>query len=101
MKLSMLFRILTTPLCWLRFGRTSLAWDKKLNELLDKHNFVPISSCRAQLGPYTLWIANHPYKSFYLMEPYEFDALPTRTTAFRAMDKLEHDIVHCDMAMGA
>ena len=68
---------------------------------MDKHNFEPISGCRAKLGPYTLWIANHPYTSFYMIEPYQFDAIPTRATVFRAMDKLEHDILHYNMAMGA
>lgn len=101
MKLSMLFRILTTPRCWHRSFRYSKTLDTQLNLLMDHHRFEPVSSCTAKLGPLTLWIANHPYASFHVHEPHEMECLPSRATVFRAMDKLEEDYAQYYMAMGA
>ena len=101
MKLSMLFRILTTPSCWIRNYTYSHAWDIELNALLDEHQFIPVSSCTAKLGPLTLWIDHHPYASFHVYELDKTWCLPSRATAFRAMDKLEEDYAQYYMAMGA
>lgn len=101
MKLSMLFRILTTPSCWIRNYAYSHAWDIELNALLDKHQFIPVTPCVAELGPYKIWIENHPYASFQQYLPNAIKMLPSRATVFRAMDKLEEDYAQYYMAMGA
>ena len=101
MKLSMLLRILTTPSCWIRNYAYSHAWDKELNALMDKYNFEPSTVAVATLGPYTVWIENHPYASFHQYLPNTIKLLPSRATVFRAMDKLNADYAQYYMAMGA
>lgn len=103
MKLRELIRILTTPSCWLRNYPYSPELDRQLNELMDKHTFVPLGAHRAQLGPIVLWTANHPYASFHIMfnDLTSMRLMPSRATVFRAHDKYLHDLVQYNMAMGA
>lgn len=77
--------------------------DRQLNALMDEHTFVPLSAYRAQLGPVTFWVANHPYASFRIVAGITdtVDLLPSRATVFRAHDKYLHDLVQYNMAMCA
>lgn len=96
MKLKTLIRILTTPSCWQRNYKTDLIWDMKLNQLLDQHEFTEIGEYTARLGPIVVWIENYPYASFSPYSPAAgtVSVLPTRETAFRAHDKLVHQMVN-------
>lgn len=74
------------PDYWLQNHTYSKAWDRKLNELLDKYDFTNIGSYTAMLGDTAIWISNHPYASF---TPYGRDVRPRRKTILRAWRKLE------------
>ncbi len=82
--------ILIRPWYWSRLAPINWVWDAKLNELLDECEFSNVEQHTAKIGGYTLWIANHPYNSFY---PYGFhggyDPLPSRKTVYRAYQKLK------------
>ena len=95
MKLKTLIRILTTPSCWIRKYKTDLIWDMKLNQLLDKHDFADIGEYTAKLGNTLIWHSNHPYASFSPYRPVvgTVSILPTRTTVFRAYDKLVRQLM--------
>ena len=54
------------PRYWVMNYEYSPKWDKKLNELLDKHTFDESkdNNHTALLGTVYIWIENHPYASF-------------------------------------
>lgn len=58
-------RVLFTPSCWVQNHPYSRAWDRRLRELLDEHDFVLVDEFTARLGDYEIWIANQPYASMY------------------------------------
>lgn len=96
MKIKTIIRILATPSCWIRNHKVDLVWDMKLNQLLDKYDFTDITEHTVTLGSTRVWIKNHPYASFSPYSPAAgtVSVLPTRETAFRAHDKLVHQMVN-------
>lgn len=83
-------RVLLTPGCWLQNGKYSAQWDTVLREALKLHRFTEINAFRATLGPYQVWVANHPYASF---TPPLTTARPSRRTILMAHDKLIADLL--------
>lgn len=83
-----LIRILLSPSCWTRIHPTNMHWDKKFNELLDKHEFKIIDKYTAVLGAVPLWIKNLPFACFETEWDGEY-VMPSRKTVFKAMDKLK------------
>lgn len=88
-----MMRVILTPSCWSQNYTYSEAWDKKLNALMDEHDFTEITEHTAQIGEVCVWVANHPYASF---TPYGNmpSVRPKRTTILRAWDKLVSDMVN-------
>lgn len=72
--------VLLTPGCWLQNDPYSREWDRELTWLIDHgHKFVRMGRYNAQIGPYEVWVSNHPYASFTI------DAVrPRRATILRA-----------------
>jgi hypothetical protein len=84
-------RVLLTPGCWFQNKPYSSAWDRKLRELLRDHDFTHIDQYTAQLGPYIIWISNHPYASMTLYQ--RGMGRPRRITILEAGDKFEQDLL--------
>lgn len=78
-------RYLFRPGWWVMLCPYSDGWDKRLNELLDGHEFEAVNEYSARIGGVELWIANHPYAS---MRPYNFNVRARRSTIERAHNKL-------------
>ena len=75
-------RVLLCPACWLQNGSFSAEWDVALTDQLDRGvPFMPIefSQLRATIGPFEVWVGNHPYASFTC-----HDLRPRRATVLRA-----------------
>lgn len=90
------FRVLLTPTCWLQNNDFCPEWDSVLNDAMARFKFKKISPYRATLGPYQVWISNHPYASFSPLTPCDpwirdWNARPRRITILRAHDKLRAD----------
>lgn len=85
-KLKNIFRIITTPTCWVRNYGYCEAYDRFLNGVLDNATLVwkAKSGYEVIIGEHTYWIANHPYASFTL--GWDTTVMASRTTVFRAMD---------------
>jgi hypothetical protein len=81
--------VLFSPSYWMVNNTYSEAWDKKLNELLDKYEFEDTDSYTTTLGGVELWIANHPFSSFHPYGKHRLDVRPKRTTLIRAWKKFE------------
>lgn len=81
------------PFALIRNNPTDMAWDRKLNELMKQYKFTERTECRAKLGPYEIWVANHPYSSFHSHQNGNIpnDVLPSRFTAMKAWKKLNVD----------
>lgn len=79
------------PSWWHQNYPYSKAWSDRLNELMDEHEFESIGSSTAKLGGVEIWVANHPYASFYVY--HGIRVLPDRSTRKRAMEKLIRDTV--------
>ena len=56
--------ILLHPNYWLMLDNFNKNYDDYLNRLMDENKFELVSEYEAKIGPLTLWIANHPYRSF-------------------------------------
>lgn len=77
------------PRYWIMNEKYNPTWDKLLNELLDKYNFIVINKYIAKLGPIEIWIANQPYST---MQPFNRDEFrASRLTIQRAIRKLHDD----------
>lgn len=75
---------------WLMNEPFNKEWDKKLNELLDKHEFTEKSKYTAKLGNYTIWIKNYPYSCFMPYSESEGTApfRASRLTILRCKEKI-------------
>jgi hypothetical protein len=49
------------PQYWIQNDPTDLAWDKTLNELLDKHEIEVCSEHTIRLGRARIWVSNWPF----------------------------------------
>lgn len=49
------------PPYWVQVHPTSKAWDKVLNELLDRGPITEIGDHTAKVGGAVVWVANWPY----------------------------------------
>jgi hypothetical protein len=87
MKIKDFFRVLFTPSCWIQFDTYSKDWDILLNELMQKHDFVPMNEHTACINGIKVWISNHPYGSFEVL-----GVRPSRITILKAHDKLIKDL---------
>lgn len=92
-----LFKIITTPTCWIRNYKTSKVWDEKLNTLLDEEDFIlDWTGCTIYFpkSEITVWVENYPYASgdlFSSNKPhysYIYKGLPKRKTVFRLKEKV-------------
>jgi len=94
------------PHYWIMDEDYDAAWDKKFQELAEKHDFVP--DCKlsdefgnrtftAFLGDYRIWVSNYPYAFFgysgKLGEPNEgYNVRPSRLTIAKYYKKLVNDL---------
>lgn len=106
MNLGQMWRVLMTPSCWIQVNPYSAVWDRKLKEALRQHKFraafylddEPKYAAFANrkdeysvwLGPYRLWLANHPYASFGLSFK---GPRPSRITILEAYDRMLEDLL--------
>jgi hypothetical protein len=89
-----LFRILTTPSCWLRNKPTNKALSRKLNRLMDENTPVKrINRYLVQLGGIALWQENYPYCCYYMYDN-PCLGLPDRTTVFRLYDYIAETLIN-------
>ncbi len=87
-------KVIVRPSYWLMNEKFSLAWDTKIRELMQVHEFVYGSKATATLGSYLIWIENHPYASF---KPYAHfsdtpECRPSRVTIMLARAKLLREV---------
>jgi hypothetical protein len=93
------------PRYWLMLEGYDAAWDKKFQELAEKHDFV--TNCEdgepdnltftAFLGDYRIWVGNYPYAFFRYSgkrdESFEtHDVRPSRLTIHKYYKKLVNDL---------
>lgn len=78
------------PKYWTQNYPTSDAWDKELNEALDRYSIRNANGYTAMVGPFEVWIANYPYASgslYSFKESYKF--LPKVATRIRLMKAVD------------
>lgn len=82
-----LWKILTTPSCWIRLYPTNKLLDAKIVELLDNNArlFCHPRSEKIVLSYLQLWGANYPYAYGALYDS-EY-GMPSRATVFRLAEK--------------
>ena len=84
---------LLRPNCWLRIEPFDRAWDRVVNEMLDRGDKIVVgSSYTTQVGKHTVWTRNYPYAYGAKQTGICTSAsgLPSRTTVRRlkkAIDK--------------
>ena len=89
-----LFRILTTPSCWIRNYPTNKQLSDKINKLIecvDTKILVHDGGYKISLGNLDLWNANYPYGSYRLYDNKGY-GMPDRCTTFRLCDKINEEI---------
>lgn len=77
---------ITHPTYWIQNQPYNAELDKAINDL-DWNKIKVISEYNAEIDGMTLWIANHPYSSFYIG-----NRLPSRLTRHRLMKKIEQKL---------
>lgn len=82
---------LTHPAYWFQIGPYSDDWDKVLSQLLKTETFSGFGSHTVWLGPYELWVANHPYASMHIYFQHTNGPRPRRITIYRAWRKYQRD----------
>ena len=86
------WRVLRTPLTWIRHYPYSAEWDALLRQLMEENSFEECGPYTAKLGNVEMWVANHPYASFHTY-PYSRVAcvMPRRITVLKAGDKYRRE----------
>lgn len=92
-ELKLWFRVLTTPDCWIRLGKTNKEWDAELREHLknpvfEKNEYSP--DLIIKLNGIRVWVSNYPYS--YGDKHCESDKprkLPSRRTVFMLFDAVQ------------
>lgn len=92
MKKRYIWRILTTPSCWLRNSKVSKAWDVRLNEMLDEPTFSKVDRYTVTLNGVSIWVENRFYAACSIY-PEGDEFLPRRSTVFRFFDALERHTI--------
>jgi hypothetical protein len=87
-----LFRILTTPICWIRVHSTNKALDAWMIQALKNPEFSEITSYTIVLNNKKLWIENYPYCYGYLYGHQTY-GLPSRSTVFALFDAISAYLV--------
>ena len=82
------------PSYWLMNDPYNPFWDRQLNYLLDKHEFVIVDQFNALLGNNLIWIANRPYAAMTPSGTVDSPLIghkkmrPSRATILRAITEL-------------
>ena len=81
------------PRYWLQNYVTSLAWDRQLNDLLDKHQPVlDFTGYVCTLGEIDVWVSNWPYaygsRWLGIVGDHPTKALPTVKTRLRLREAI-------------
>lgn len=112
------FKFIFMPHYWIMLGEYDRQWDKQLNELALKHDFIPVNAFNdngtaswASLGDVHMWVGNYP-ASFFVKEDIKdvvslidcglkvyfyhqrnigFQSRPSRLTIHRLRNKLVTD----------
>ncbi len=88
-----LFRILTTPLCWIRDRSTNKYVSNFINKSLDDgHVPIMIDNYTHKLNGKLIWTSNYPY-SFGNIYNDQTRSLPDRKTVFRLYDAIIEEII--------
>mgnify|MGYP001470784326 CR=1 FL=1 len=82
---------LAHPTYWLQLYEYSDAWDKMLSRYLKTETFSQFGSHTVRLGPFVIWIANHPYASMRCYNCGKDGPRPRRITIYRAWRKYQQD----------
>lgn len=81
------------PRSWMRLHRTSKAWDKKLNMLLDGDYEINFDYLTCTINGHKVWTGNYPYSYGYVWEnSRRITGLPKRSTVRRLYRELENII---------
>jgi hypothetical protein len=96
-KLKGAWRVFMTPSCWMLNYPFDARWDTLLKGALIEHSFRPVyyflsneeDPHHVYLGPYKLWVTNHPYASFVPAKGPQVRA--SRITILEAHDKWVRD----------
>ena len=87
------FWVLLHPAYWVQIYQTNTELDKALlRELKGGTTFTNIGEYTADFGGFRLWIANHPYASFYIYG-HNDHGLPSRHTRHLLKKQLNRDAV--------
>lgn len=84
-----LFRILTTPRCWLRNHLTNKVLDEWMIEALKEPKFSNYGSFTIDLNGKTIWIENYPYGCGEVYGKAHL-GLPSRSTVFKLFDAISN-----------
>jgi hypothetical protein len=87
-----LFRILTTPSCWIRVNPINKALDAWVIEALKKPEFSEITLYTIVLNGKKLWVENYPYCYGHLHSHQKY-GLPSRSTVFALFDAISAYLV--------
>jgi len=87
-----LFRILTTPSCWIRNEITNKYVSNFIKKSLDDgHVPIMINQYTHRLNNKCIWTSNYPYSFGYLYNDHT-KSLPDRRTVFRLYDAIMKEI---------
>lgn len=85
--------IIFRPHFWFMQKSYSEVWDKKLNELMNKHTFNRNTRRTVKLKSFEIWTSNYPYSSFHPYNQGIPEWRPSRYTIWKAKQKLEKDLI--------
>ena len=80
------FYVLFHPSYWIQIKEYSKIYDKALNKILKEYEFKQQCDYYTKLGPYSIWIKNHPYGS-YTIKIDGVEYRPSRMTIAKAHNK--------------
>lgn len=77
-----LFKVITTPSCWIRNYETSKMWDSIILKLLENPKDIHIVGSKVVIDGVDIWRSNYPYA---YGSPYDSSTgpLPSRATVFK------------------
>lgn len=84
------------PRWWIMNHSYCLNWDKKVNDLLDKHKFES-DGTTVKLGDITIWLGNYPYsygqRFSIAIGSRTFGPRPSRYTIWRIKNRYKLDMM--------
>jgi len=95
-KLFLTIYFIINPKWWIMVNKYDKDWDKKINELLDKHKFEAPeydNGLSYKLGNHHIWLGSYPFSYGLQNRAYHVGDRPSRYTIWKIRKRVKLDLM--------